>query len=79
MRDLLARLRRTSRARIERGELHASAPPRGVRVAEIGPETLALYDPEELMFMNVNTPHDYERARELLSTEDRITTDRSRT
>ena len=67
------------RARIERGELHASVPPCGVRVAEIGPETLAMYDPDGLMFMNVNTPHDYERAKEFVSTEDRITTDRSRT
>ena len=40
------------------------------------------------IFMNVNTPHDYERARELVdlnfdsdheSTEDRITSERSRT
>ena len=76
------------RARLERGELQASVPPSGVRVVEIGPEIIARYDPDGLMFMNVNTPHDYERARELLdlrcdstheSTEDRITSERSRT
>jgi molybdopterin-guanine dinucleotide biosynthesis protein A len=37
---------------------------RGVRVTEIGPEVLAAYDPAGLMFLNVNTPHDYEQARE---------------
>jgi molybdopterin-guanine dinucleotide biosynthesis protein A len=45
-------------------------------------------DPHGLNFMNVNTPHDYERARDLLdlsfdsnheSPEDRITSARSRT
>jgi molybdopterin-guanine dinucleotide biosynthesis protein A len=76
------------RARLERGELQASVPPSGVRVVEIGPEIISKYDPHGLIFMNVNTPHDYERARELLdlsfdsnheSTEDRITSERSRT
>ena len=75
-------------ARLERGELQASVPPSGVRVVEIGPESISRYDPHGLIFMNVNTPHDYERARELLdlsfdsnheSTEDRITSERSRT
>jgi molybdopterin-guanine dinucleotide biosynthesis protein A len=76
------------RARIDRGDLQASTPPDGVRVAEIGPEIIAVYDRHGMIFTNVNTPHDYERARDLLdvnfasdhgSTEDRITTDRSRT
>jgi molybdopterin-guanine dinucleotide biosynthesis protein A len=66
------------RARLERGELQASVPPSGVRVVEIGPEILSMYDPHGLIFMNVNTPHDYERARRFLTT-DPITTDRSRT
>jgi molybdopterin-guanine dinucleotide biosynthesis protein A len=66
------------RARIDRGELQASTPPSGVRVAEIGPEIIATYDPDGWIFMNVNTPHDYERARRFLTT-DPITTDRSRT
>jgi molybdopterin-guanine dinucleotide biosynthesis protein A len=66
------------RARIDRGELQASALPGGVAVAEIGPETIAMYDPDGWMFMNVNTPHDYERAKGFLATQDPITTDRSR-
>jgi molybdopterin-guanine dinucleotide biosynthesis protein A len=50
--------------RLRRGELEASRLPEGVRVAEVGPETLAAYDPDGLLFVNVNTPHDYERAKE---------------
>jgi hypothetical protein len=34
--------------------------------AEIGPEDLARYDPDGLMFVNVNTPHDDEGAKGLL-------------
>jgi molybdopterin-guanine dinucleotide biosynthesis protein A len=51
--------------RLKRGELEASRLPEGVRVAEVGPETLAAYDPDGLLFVNVNTPHDYERAKEV--------------
>jgi molybdopterin-guanine dinucleotide biosynthesis protein A len=65
------------RARIDRGELQASTPPTGVRVVELGPDIIAMYDPDDLLFMNVNTPLDYARARGLLSTRDPITTDRS--
>lgn len=54
------------RARLERGERHAATPPAGVRVVEIGPGELAAYDPEGLLFVNVNTPHDYERARRIV-------------
>jgi hypothetical protein len=32
-------------------------------VEEIGPEELTKYDPGRLMFVNVNTPHDYARAK----------------
>jgi hypothetical protein len=53
------------RVRLERSDLVASVLPEGVRVAEIGPEALAVYDPDGLPCVNVNTPHDYERAREL--------------
>jgi molybdenum cofactor guanylyltransferase len=35
---------------------------RAVRVAEIGPETIARFDPDGLLLSNVNTPQDYERA-----------------
>ena len=54
------------RERLTRGELEASRLPDGVRVAEVGPETVAAYDPEGLLFVNVNTPHDYERAKSVL-------------
>jgi molybdopterin-guanine dinucleotide biosynthesis protein A len=53
------------RERLRRGELEASRLPEGVRVAEVGPETLAAYDPDGLLFVNVNTPHDYERAKQV--------------
>jgi hypothetical protein len=32
---------------------------------EIGPEEIAAFDPHGLLFVNVNTPHDYERARRM--------------
>jgi len=47
------------RRRIERGAYEASRLPAGVRVTEFEVEN-------EVMFVNVNTPHDYERARELI-------------
>ena len=53
------------RSRIERGDLRAQSLPEGVLVEEIGPEALATYDPDGLLFVNVNTPHDYERAQGL--------------
>lgn len=66
----------TIRARIGRGELHAALRPDGVRVAEIGPEVLAAYDPDGLLLANVNTPHDYERIVSLLRRDDWFTMDR---
>jgi molybdenum cofactor guanylyltransferase len=67
------------RRRIDAGALEASRLPQGVRVVEIGPEVIAAYDPDGLLLVNVNTPHDYERAKRLLEmmpepTKDRITT-----
>jgi molybdopterin-guanine dinucleotide biosynthesis protein A len=67
------------RARIARGALEASTLPQGLRVTELGPGILAQYDPDDLLFVNVNTPHDYERAKGLIElkpqpTQDRITT-----
>lgn len=53
------------RRRLERGALKAAVLPEGVRIAEVGPEKLAAYDPDGLLFVNVNTPHDYERATEI--------------
>jgi molybdopterin-guanine dinucleotide biosynthesis protein A len=54
------------RRRLEAGALKAAVLPEGVRVEVIGPEMLAAYDPDGLLFVNVNTPHDYERARDLI-------------
>ena len=55
--------------------------PQGLRTEETGPEALATYDPHGLLFVNVNTPHDYERARSLIELgmkpmQDRITEER---
>ena len=66
------------RRRLESGSLRAAVLPEGVQVEEIGPEMLAAYDPDGLLFVNVNTPHDYERARDLIESmpqrpRDRIT------
>jgi hypothetical protein len=69
------------RRRIERGLLKAASLAEEVRVEVIGPEELATYDPDGLMFVNVNTPHDYERAKNVINrmpesdaaTRDRIT------
>jgi molybdopterin-guanine dinucleotide biosynthesis protein A len=51
------------RARIDRGALQMSALTRELRVHELGPEAVAAYDLEGRLFVNVNTPHDYVRAR----------------
>jgi molybdopterin-guanine dinucleotide biosynthesis protein A len=51
------------RARIDRNELQVQALWRELRVKEFGPQALAAYDREGRLFVNVNTPHDYVRAR----------------
>lgn len=56
------------RARLERGERHAARAPENVRWVEVSPEEVAAYDPHGLLFVNVNTPHDYERARRMSAT-----------
>jgi molybdopterin-guanine dinucleotide biosynthesis protein A len=38
-----------------------------LHVREIGPDEVASYDPEGLLFLNVNTPEDYARAERLAS------------
>ena len=53
------------RARLDRGERRIAPLPEGLRVVEVGPDEVAAYDPDDLLFVNVNTPHDYERARRL--------------
>jgi molybdopterin-guanine dinucleotide biosynthesis protein A len=54
------------RDRLDRGEREASILPEGLRIDEIGPDALTAYDPHGLLFVNVNTPHDYERARQVV-------------
>jgi molybdopterin-guanine dinucleotide biosynthesis protein A len=66
------------RQRLDAGELRASFLPEGIRIEELGPEALAACDPAGLLFVNVNTPHDYQRARNLIESmpqqrHDRIT------
>ena len=56
------------RGRIDRGERKAAHVPERGRLVVVGPEEVAAYDPYGLMFVNVNTPHDYERARRLSAT-----------
>lgn len=51
------------RARLERRDLAAATLPQGVRIVEIAPAIVAACDPDERLFLNVNTPHDYERAQ----------------
>jgi molybdopterin-guanine dinucleotide biosynthesis protein A len=56
------------RRRIEEGDLKMARLAADLRVEELGPEVLAAYDPQGLLFVNVNTPHDYERALGLVET-----------
>lgn len=64
------------KARLERGDLAVMALLTDLRVRELGHEGLAPFD-EGTLFENVNTPHDYARARDLVENEkpsqDRIT------
>lgn len=64
------------RVRLGRGELEASVLPAGVRIVDIGPEALAAFDSHGLLFVNVNTPHDYERARNLAQAQSKESEDR---
>jgi molybdopterin-guanine dinucleotide biosynthesis protein A len=64
------------RRRIECGELKAALLVEELRVEEIGPEVLASCDPHGLLFVNVNTPHDYERAQGLSRLKSKPSQDR---
>ena len=65
------------RDRVGRGDLRASTPPAGVLVSEIGPAILAALDEHGILFTNVNTPHDYERAEGLIELKPDPAQDRS--
>jgi molybdenum cofactor guanylyltransferase len=53
------------RRRIEAGTLKTARVVEELRVEEIGEEFVASCDPHGLLFVNINTPHDYERAQRL--------------
>ena len=61
-----ARCAETARHRIEAGNLEVRGLLNDVRVRELGPEVLAPFEDGSL-FLNVNTPHDYARARAKLN------------
>jgi molybdopterin-guanine dinucleotide biosynthesis protein A len=46
-----------------------------LQIEEIGPEILASCDPHGLLFVNINTPHDYERAQGLSRLESKPSQD----
>jgi molybdopterin-guanine dinucleotide biosynthesis protein A len=53
------------RRRAEAGDLRMTAFWPDVRVRKVGPAELAAFGDPELLFLNVNTPEDYERALRL--------------
>ena len=64
------------RRRIETGTLKAALAVEELRVEEIGAEFVASCDPHGLLFVNINTPHDYERAQRLSRVESKSWRDR---
>ncbi len=64
------------RQRLERGELEAAKLPEGLKVEEIGAGALEAFGPDGLLFVNVNTPHDYERARTIVEPNSEAPQDR---
>lgn len=48
--------------RLARGALAMTGLLHELRLAEVGPDELARFDPEAVMLSNVNTPHDYRQA-----------------
>jgi len=62
------------RARIVTATLRVQDLAADVRTRELGPEELAAFDPDGVLFFNVNTQADYQRALEIAARqEDRIT------
>ena len=64
------------RRRIDAGTLKAALAVEELRVEEIGAEFVASCDPHGLLFVNINTPHDYERAQRLGRVESKTLRDR---
>ena len=48
-----------------------------INIHEIGPQKIAQYDPFDAILLNVNTPHDYERAKSLAPIIDKKTSKNS--
>ena len=53
------------RQRIQGGQLKVVDALVDLRVRELGPEEIAPYDPDGTLFVNINTPDDYQRALRL--------------
>jgi molybdopterin-guanine dinucleotide biosynthesis protein A len=68
--------REVLRRRIAAGTLKAALALEDLRVEEIEAEVVASCDPHGLLFVNVNTPHDYERAQRLGHVESKSLRDR---
>jgi len=64
-----------ARAQIARGDLRMTALLAALRVRELGHDALAPFDGEAL-FENVNTPHDYARARGRVERDEKPSEDR---
>ena len=54
----------TIKARLDRGDLRISEAMTDLRVVEVPQEAIARMDPDGKLLMNLNTPDDYERARQ---------------
>jgi len=63
------------KAQIDRGELRLTTLFAGVRVRELGEGAFAPYD-DGTLFVNVNTPHDYARARDRVALDEKPSEDR---
>lgn len=57
------------RARIDAGELRIIDALRDIQVRDIGPDDLAPFDRDGRLLINVNTPADYERARDVAASD----------
>lgn len=53
----------TIRARLDQGALQVSALTHAIDVTHLDPPELAPFDPDGILFMNINRPSDYRRAR----------------
>ena len=53
------------RARLDRGEHRVSALTDALRVTYVDPAEIAPFDPDDTLFMNINTPADHRRAVDL--------------